>query len=99
MARKILTTMKITDEELVNKLEALNYEVNSRRDIIAFMLSGDYLRTEAFAQYQQEYQNFYVQYDLLKKMLEDTYVKPLLKDDQTVSWNLDFASGELEIYE
>lgn len=50
MARKILHTLKM-DEEITNKLEALNYEVNSRKEIIAFMLGSDYVNSDAFAKY------------------------------------------------
>lgn len=98
MARKILHTLKM-DEEITNKLEALNYEVNSRKEIIAFMLGSDYVNSDAFVKYQDEYQKFFIEYQTAKQVLEDTYVRPLLEDGQTVTWNLDFTTGELTIYE
>lgn len=99
MARSIIFSQAIDDKELVTKLEATNYEVESRKEVIAFMLGSNYTNSEAFKLYQDEYQKFFMEYNLLKARLEELYVKPVVNTDQRVDWNLDFQTGVLTIYE
>ena len=98
MARNVFKIIPITDQDFITTLEALNYEVESRKEIIAFMLGSDYVNSEAFEKYQQQYQDFFIKYQLAKQQLEDTYVKPLNLPGK-IEWNLNFGTGELTIYE
>ncbi len=85
----------IENQEVINRLEALNYEVNSRKDLLSYLIQQGVKPTEpAFQAYHQEFQDFFVQYETAKAGLEQAYVKPL---GDGLSWSLDFASHELTI--
>lgn len=88
--------IKIENEEFVNLIEALHYEVNSRKDLIAYMLNSNMRTdTEAYEKYNREYREFYVQYNEAKNKLEEMYVRTAVEDP--INWNLDFSTGEITI--
>lgn len=91
-----IKVIKIENEEFVNLIEALHYEVNSRKDLIAYMLNSD-MRTDtaAYEKYNREYREFYVQYNEAKNKLEEMYVRTAVENP--MSWNLDFETGEVTI--
>ncbi len=83
----------IIDETLCNKIEGLQYEVESRKDIITQILAGNFtVRGELFNQYQQEYKQFFIDYNKAKQEM-------LLQYDvgNNVVWNLDFRTRTLTI--
>ena len=85
-------------EDIVGTLEALDYEVKSREFIVKTLIeSNDDLReNENFALYHAEYVDYFTQFHLSKKMIEDKYVpKKLL--GHNVSWTLNYETKELEI--
>lgn len=83
----------IVDEALCLKIEALQYEVESRKDVIAQILSGGFsINGTQFAQYQEEYKNFFIQYNKAKQELVNTY-----NIGENKSWNLNFGTRELTI--
>lgn len=85
------------DKELCVKIEALQYEVESRKDIIVAVLSGSLtMREDKFNAYHAEYQEFFKQYNKAKQEMIDKYIDPSLK---TKSWNLTFNTQELIIEE
>lgn len=88
--------VKIENQELINLIESLHYEVNSRKDLIAFMLNSD-MRTDtaAYERYNKEYMEFYIQYSEAKNKLEEMYVRTAVENPR--DWNLNFESGELTI--
>lgn len=54
-------TIKIENESAVNFLESLAYEVNARKDLLAYMLqNGTKPEDENFQAYHKEYQEFFV---------------------------------------
>ena len=88
--------IKIENEEFVNLIEALHYEVNSRRDLIAYMLNSDMRTdTEAYEKYNKEYREFYIQYNEAKNKLEEIYVRTTVENP--INWNLNFSTGEITI--
>lgn len=88
--------IKIENEEFVNLIEALHYEVNSRRDLIAYMLNNNMRAdTEAYERYNREYREFYVQYNEAKNKLEEMYVRTAVENP--MNWNLNFETGEVTI--
>ena len=88
--------IKIENEEFVNLIEALHYEVNSRKDLIAYMLNSNMRTdTEAYEKYNREYREFYIQYNEAKNKLEEMYVRTAVENP--TSWNLDFETGEVTI--
>lgn len=86
------------NQETVNMIEALHYEVNSRREVIQFMLTkpDPGFNKELFDAYNKEYAEFYAQYDMAKMELQKQYIPEELVA-KNASWNLDFGSCELTI--
>ena len=81
------------DETLVKQIEALQYEVESRKDVIVSMLSTSYMtEKEQFKAYQEEYKNYFIQYNKAKQVMLETCSVP-----NNVAWNLNFATCELTV--
>ena len=88
MAEKI-----IVDVALCEKIEALQYEVRARQDLITTYLdSRANISNARYEEYHKEYLNYFIQYEKAKKELVDKYVGP-----NKNSWNLDFNTRELTI--
>lgn len=91
MKTKIVTV----NEEVRDKIQALQYEVESRKDLLAHMIqTGTDIKSEAFRRYEREYQEFFVQYNMAKETLQNAVLAPKV-EGKLVSWNLDFASCEV----
>lgn len=81
----------IIDEELCTKIEMLQYEVFSRKEIItSYLQMSDNTASELFKTYQAEYTDYFTQYNKAKQEMVKKYEVPSDK-----SWNLDFATREL----
>jgi len=85
----------VVNKEIVEKIEALQYEVESRKDVITQMLSNG-MNTESamFAKYHNEYQEFFVMYNKAKQEMVNS-----VGIGNGQSWNLDFATCELSVNE
>lgn len=83
------------DQDIVNQLEALNYEVQARKSVVAEMLAQNMdIGTSSFEKYQRELVEFTVQYEAAKNELQKQYVDSI---DGAERWNLDFNSGILTV--
>lgn len=84
------------DSEICNKIEALQYEVESRKDIITSVIAGTVsMKGDLFEKYHNEYQEFFKQYNKAKQEMTDKYITdPALKNK---AWNLTFNTCELTI--
>jgi hypothetical protein len=88
----------IEDRQFIEELERLQNDVHSRKFIITHILTSDIeINSDNFNMYQEEYSKYYNLYEKKKSEVEKLYVKP--NYPKAKSWNLDFNSGELEIYE
>ena len=87
---------KITvDKKYVSKIEALQYEVESRKDVIAQILGNGFrVAGDTFSKYQDEYRDFFIQYNKAKQEMLDAYGV-----DSKTAWNLEFTSCELTVEE
>lgn len=79
------------NEETVNYIEALGYEVTARKNLLQDMIaSGIALNDDAkkiFDDYHKEYVAFTAQFEMAKKKLEDEYL-----GGKKCSWNLDYST-------
>lgn len=76
------------DDKIIEKLECLTYEVESRKSLIAFLLANDNINERFLNKYIKEYQDFFIELELTKQIFEKEYVK---KDfPHAVRWNIDF---------
>ena len=90
-----MVTMKI-DKEICNKIEALQYEVESRKDIITAVIAGTVnMKGDMFDKYHAEFQKYFTDYNKAKQEMMDKYITdPALKNK---NWNLTFNTCELVI--
>jgi len=91
----IKTYIETIGEETVNFLEALSYEVESRKNLLDFLSEKPDVNEKLFDKYFSEYQEFFVKYDLAKKNFEFTYIRE--KYPQVINWELTFYNRELKI--
>ena len=76
-------------EDMSNYIEGLMYEVNARKDLVAFCIErGVDINNDIFQRYHKEYIDFSAQYEIAKKEMENTYIKPKYPN---CKWNLDFS--------
>lgn len=88
--------VKVENQDFINFIESLHYEVNARKELISFIVSKDMgIDTDTFKKYNKEYMEFYVQYNEAKNKLEEMYVRTAVENPK--DWNLDFESGEITI--
>lgn len=89
----------LENNEAIGHLEALGYEVGSRKDLLSYMIStGVKPSDEAFQAYHKEYQGFFIQYEEAKSAFEKEFVEPLAPG-RRLTWNLDFATRQLTVEE
>lgn len=85
------------DESIRDLVEAYDYEYNSRKELIAFMISNNMdINTDAFNKYQKEMQEFLVLFNTAKEEISKKYVNELL-DGRNAKWTLDYSSCELTV--
>ena len=93
MANEKITIVKV-DEKICRTIEALQFEVRARQDLLSFMLDGrSSTNSEQFEKYHDEYIQYHIEYEKAKKDLQDKYVPAGNK-----RWELDFATCEVKIY-
>lgn len=81
------------DETFCNELQSLMYQVQCRAQIVRDILTGSVaVDSEMFKKYHDEYQEYFMYYELKKANMLETYVPEGLRD---FSWNVDFSTQEL----
>ena len=85
------------DVETCKNIEALQFEIESRKDVIAQVLAGGANMNNAmFEKYHKEYQDFHKKYNQAKQAMADTY---LAAESGNSNWTLQFATCELIVEE
>lgn len=83
------------DKSICENIEALQYEVESRKDVIIQALSGSVkMKSDMFDDYHKKYQEFFKQYNQAKSEMIKKY---LSNEDGKKAWSLDFSSCELTV--
>lgn len=84
--------------DICNMLEALNYEVESRKSLISFMIDhGMPLDTPIAKIYVDEYTELFSEYEIAKKQFERLFIKPAIGDNKLLSWTITFENSQCEI--
>lgn len=86
-------TFKIP-EEISREIELLQYEYESKKDILAYMIYNDYPMNDAFKKYQEDYMACFTKYNMAKDHLQKTIIEPEVKG-RLNQWNLEFESCEV----
>lgn len=92
-------TISINNEELYATLERLQYEIDGRKEIMGYLISNNNMSTDAFRQYEAEYQQRFIEYQKVKQQFEDEIVRPAMADVNalTYSWHLDFITKTVTV--
>ncbi len=89
-----MTTYKDVPPELRDYIEGLMYEVNARKDVVAFMIDRGMTESPAFPAYHKEYVEYCARYEAAKAELTARFVAP---DYPNARWTLNFEQCRLEI--
>lgn len=91
-------TMVITvPEEVRNEVQRYDVERSSRRDIIAYILSGAVnVSEERFARYQKEYEEKFAGFEKAKHDIEKNFVMSATSG-KISHWSLDYSTCEITI--
>lgn len=81
------------DETFCNELQSLMYQVQCRTQIIKDILTGNVVvDSEMFKKYHDEYEEFFMYYELKKNDMIEIYIPEDLKN---CNWNVDFVTQEI----
>lgn len=81
-------------EDVRDDIQALQFEVESRKDLLAHMINtGVDTTSDGFKRYEKEYQEFFVKYNIAKEDMQNKILKPAIQGT-LLSWNLDFSTCE-----
>ena len=87
--------IKTVSQEWADRLEALQYEVFARGDIISRMIANNFsTNTDSYDRYHKEYMEFYRQYEEAKEEFAKEYIYTET-NGKKVDWNLDFSTLEV----
>lgn len=78
------------------KLERLQYEVNARQSLLAYLIQLDIQKNDKFEKYHKEYLNFFTEYEKAKEQLIKKYIINN-QNEKIKNWSLDFESQILTI--
>ena len=91
-------------QETINYLQRLNYEVQTREEIITKLIemhkddSDDSLFvSKPFLKYSEELSRVKAEYELAKTEAERLYVPKVLYGQHEYNWNIDFVTNEMII--
>lgn len=87
----------IENEEIIRLLEKLQYESESRKEVLGYIISTNGVNTEAFKQYEKEYQDAFINFNAAKNEFEKEYVKPAVGEGSFINWTLDYNTQEVTI--
>lgn len=88
-------TESVDNLEIVDYLESLSYEVESRKSLLGFLSEKTTVNNELFDRYFSEYQDFFIQYEFAKKDFEISYVKK--KYPNATQWEISFYEKTLTV--
>jgi hypothetical protein len=92
-----MTNKIIISERFRDYIEGLSFEKTARANLITFMLDNNMDNKEMFEKINTEYLEYYIQFELAKKQLEEIYLASAYKT--IPNWSLDYHSKEVTIYE
>ena len=85
----------VIPEKMSDYIESLQYEVNARKNLVAFCLERNMsLDNETYKKYHKEYVDYTAQFELAKKEMEKEYILPKYPK---AKWALDFSTHTLSI--
>lgn len=90
------TKIKIPVEVSLS-IEKAQYEYNSTRDVVAYMLGSGYnTDTDSFRSYEDKNLKAYIAYNELKDTMQKTYLESAI-NGKLLNWSLDFDTSEVTV--
>lgn len=85
----------VIPEKMSDYIEGLMYEVNARKNLVAFCIErGMDLEGEVFQRYHKEYVDFTAEYEMAKKEMEREYI---VSKYPNCTWRLDFGTHTVTV--
>ena len=93
-----MTKIIQVSKDLCNLVQKANLERNSRRDLLLYIMQNQLnISQEKLQQYQEEYDEKYSNFEKLKLIIENKYVKPIVSPNENYSWSLDYYTCEITV--
>ena len=89
----------VIPQGLSDYIEALQYDLDSLRDLLVRAASNGIENTEAHRMWLEDYKKAGREYQIAKNEVQTKYVMPLLGEDEKVDWTLDFDTHIVHITE
>ena len=81
------------DNSIVTNLQQLSIEVDSRKELLAFMIDkGMNSNNDRFKAYEDEYKEYFFSYETAKKILQRDVLEPAFGKENLIRWDLNFDS-------
>ncbi len=94
-----MQTYEIKNQEAINYLESLSVEIETRKDVVAFMLDSKMdTDSEQFRAYHRELVEFREKFEIAKNQFYQDVVLPLT-GGKPVDWSLDYRTAVLSVME
>lgn len=94
----------IVTQEMIDYLQRLNFEVQTREEIITKLIEMHKDDTDAslfvskpFVKYSEELARVKAEYELAKIEVEKLYIPKVLYGVHEYNWNIDFTTNEMTI--
>ena len=94
----------VVTQEMVNYLQRLSFEVQTREEIITKLLEthkddidGSLFTSKPFLKYSEELSRIKAEFELAKSEVENIYIPEVLRGKHKYNWNVDFMTNELTI--
>lgn len=94
----------IVTQEMVNYLQRLSFEVQTREEIITKLLEthkddvdDSLFISKPFLKYSEELSRIKAEFELAKIEVENLYIPDVLRGVHQYKWNVDFATNEMTI--
>jgi hypothetical protein len=85
------------DQEIVNTIQKLDFEVKAREFIIRTIIeSKNEINPETFKKYHEEYVDYFSQFEMAKQMVSTELVPEPLRI-HSIQWVVDYTSKTLNI--
>ena len=91
-------------QEMVNYLQKLNFEVQTREEIVTKLLEmhkddtdDSLFVSKPFVKYSEELARVKAEYELAKVEVEKLYIPKTLYGIHQYNWNIDFSTNEMTI--
>ena len=82
-------------EDICNKIQMLQYELDAHKELLAHMINaGVDVNTDAFKEYNKQYEDIFTEYNRVKQELQTTRLEPNV-DSKLLKWNLNFITTEV----